>query len=158
MYQVILNTPRVARELSRTRKVQTFVVDTTSLSDNRNFKQSEQLYHIKLSQAIKSKKVSWKISVQNMIAFNDLEALNQPWQWRCTELGKKRMQYCTEKVSNNIQFLHSKDLSNRNKPAASLIRENSIQNTCTSMKRSWTALKETCTKLDSPIWKKEKEN
>lgn len=36
-------------------------------------------------------------------------------------------------------FSHSKVFNSRKSPAASLIRENSIQNACTSIKRSWTA-------------------
>jgi hypothetical protein len=36
-------------------------------------------------------------------------------------------------------LLHSNDFKSLNKPAASLIRENAMQNACTSMKRSCTA-------------------
>jgi len=101
-----LEHPVVARELPRTGKLQTFDVDTISLSDNWNFKQSGRFYHIILPQPIKFQK--WfhgKFQYSTWSHPMPLRHLTEPWQWRCTYIIRKKMQYGTEKVSKNIQIL-----------------------------------------------------
>ena len=137
-------TSHSGQRTTENQKLQTFDNNTTSLSGNWNWGISGYLYKLDAEHEVARGQNHGNLDTEQHDIMKSTWLQARLQESRYTEIWKGWQNSNRQKreIATYNLFLHSKDLSSRNKPAASLIRENSMQNACTSMKRSWTA----CTK------------